>query len=182
MLRVALLLAVACVPSAVAFDSARCADYASKGYCTHNDYKEYMGKFCTDSCAEGGQAEASADEDASCGRWKESGYCEHEQYAEYMARACPTSCGASSAGGTSGTDEEEMVVGGLEPEEFDETGTEIVNGGAAAEPEVAQAQDGPENENCRAWVQQGCGCPPVYTMRTAPPVPPPACGHPISPA
>ena len=69
MLRVALLLAVACVPSAVAFDSARCADYASKGYCTHNDYKEYMGKFCTDSCAEGGQAEASADEDASCGRW-----------------------------------------------------------------------------------------------------------------
>ena len=48
-----------------------------------------------------------------------------------------------------------MVVGGLEPEEFDETGTEIVDGGAPAEPEAAQTQDGPENDNCRAWVAQG---------------------------
>ena len=48
-----LLVLAAAVSSTVAFDATRCADYASKGHCTHSKYKEYMGKFCASSCAEG---------------------------------------------------------------------------------------------------------------------------------
>eukprot|EP00966_Prymnesium_polylepis_P180594 4182855-Prymnesium_polylepis.1 len=131
-----------------------------------------MQRHCSSYCYVESQESAApeeGEEDPSCEQWKQSGYCEHEQYTEYMQRSCPKACGVADLGAAATYDfemaeqlDEDAAVGaaaagGGYESEFDETGTDIIDDVPASPPPEPEppAADGPDNDNCVGWAQQG---------------------------
>ena len=67
-----------------------CQYWKTKGYCTSDEWGEYMSKTCCKTCKDGGGSRCTDDHE-NCSSWANAGYCSGE-HQEYMTKNCCKSC------------------------------------------------------------------------------------------
>ena len=81
-----------------------CGIWASEGYCTKPNYKEYMGYYCPLSCRKCDihpkieSDQSCEDTDKKCDSYKKQNYC--ERFPKFMSTRCRKSCGLCEEEGT----------------------------------------------------------------------------------